>query len=128
MRLDPPPRADVGESVAPMINVVFLLLIFFLMAATLRTPAAFETRPPASTTKDRAARAPELLISAEGRAAYRDVEGLEAALAAIAAEAPARAAIRADAQAPARLVAQAARRLRERGVAEIELRAAPAGR
>ena len=39
-------RRGVRENVVPLINVVFLLLIFFLLAGTLRGPVPFEIEPP----------------------------------------------------------------------------------
>ncbi|PIB24254.1 hypothetical protein BFP76_03260 [Amylibacter kogurei] len=35
-----------SESIVPMINVVFLLLIFFLMTSVIKQPAPFELTPP----------------------------------------------------------------------------------
>jgi biopolymer transport protein ExbD len=37
------------ENVVPLVNVVFLLLIFFLLAGTLRGPEAFPIEVPATT-------------------------------------------------------------------------------
>ncbi|NHX27772.1 biopolymer transporter ExbD, partial [Escherichia coli] len=41
------PRRDRGENIVPMINVVFLLLIFFLMTAQIGPPAPIDVTPPA---------------------------------------------------------------------------------
>lgn len=72
MRLPETERAPVGESVVPMINVVFLLLIFFLLAGTLspRPPFALEPvrttlRPPANAPAD------GLYVSATGSLFFR---------------------------------------------------------
>lgn len=48
MNLDfsPPQRKPQGEAIVPMINVVFLLLIFFLMTAQIAPPEPFEVAPP----------------------------------------------------------------------------------
>ena len=46
MRFASPPRRSPPESVVPMINVVFLLLIFFLISAQISPPDPFETRLP----------------------------------------------------------------------------------
>ena len=40
------------ESVVPMINVVFLLLIFFLMTAQITAPTPVEVTPPSVTLAD----------------------------------------------------------------------------
>jgi biopolymer transport protein ExbD len=49
MDFTPARRArQTGENIVPMINVVFLLLIFFLMTAQIAPPVPFEVSPPAS--------------------------------------------------------------------------------
>ena len=129
MDLGPPPRRATAEPVVAMINVVFLLLCFFMMTATLVRPSPFEVAPPVSGS----AEAPEtpvleapLNVDADGRLAWNGLEG-DAALAALA-EARAGAGpgaepleIRADAglegAKPAALVA----RLRELGVDSARL-------
>ena len=46
MDFDAAPRKPRAESIVPMINVVFLLLIFFLMTAQIAPPEPFEVSPP----------------------------------------------------------------------------------
>ncbi|MRU14968.1 biopolymer transporter ExbD [Roseovarius sp. A21] len=46
MRFTDPPRRKPPESIVPMINVVFLLLVFFLMTAQIAPPDPFEVSPP----------------------------------------------------------------------------------
>ena len=46
MQLGPRRRRPRGESVVPMINIVFLLLIFFLLTATIAPPDPFPVSPP----------------------------------------------------------------------------------
>ena len=72
MLLRQQPRRPPGENIVPLINIVFLLLVFFLLAGTLapRPPfeiEAIETResPPAELT------ASALFVSASGRLFYR---------------------------------------------------------
>ena len=48
MQFPDPPRRKPPESIVPMINVVFLLLIFFLMTAQIAPPDPFEINPPDS--------------------------------------------------------------------------------
>jgi len=47
----PPPRRTQGleENVLPLINIVFLLLIFFMLAGALSNAAPFELNPPTAT-------------------------------------------------------------------------------
>lgn len=46
MRFAKPPRRPLPESIVPMINVVFLLLIFFLMSARLAPPPPLDINLP----------------------------------------------------------------------------------
>ncbi|MEM9725156.1 MAG: biopolymer transporter ExbD [Pseudomonadota bacterium] len=71
MDLQPPDRKEPPESVIPMINVVFLLLIFFLISATL-SPATDAT-PPRSTADNDRADAPLLVIERSGRPRFGDI-------------------------------------------------------
>lgn len=138
---DPPRRLPL-EPLLPMINVVFLLLIFFLMAAQLRPPEAFEVTPPSAraAAQDRAEAQGEftLLMSADGLAGYRDSTG-EAALTALAAARdahcaaqecdaqPPRLTLRADARLSASALALMLPRLQALGFARIELVARTGG-
>ena len=51
MRLEPPrPKTD-EERVLPLINIVFLLLIFFMLAGRLAAVDPFRTEPPRSASE-----------------------------------------------------------------------------
>lgn len=83
MRIDPPPRRAPTEAVVPMINVVFLLLIFFLMTATIAPPEPIEVVLP-SAGGDEAPLSPgALLIGADGTLAWGELRGTEALDAAV---------------------------------------------
>lgn len=73
-----PARRRPRESIVPMINVVFLLLIFFLMTSQLSPPEPFPVDPPASEQDNTAETAPILYLSAEGEFAFEDLRGAEA--------------------------------------------------
>lgn len=67
MDLSPPLRKPRTESIVPMINVVFLLLIFFLMTSQIAPPDPFEvTVPTARDGSDAQAKA-VLYIDGTGR-------------------------------------------------------------
>jgi len=75
MRLPDTRSLNKGDSIVPLINIVFLLLVFFLLAGTLspRPPFEMETvstelAPPAGAPAD------AVFVSAEGRIAYHGVE------------------------------------------------------
>lgn len=48
MRLPVPPPREYSEHVLPLINIVFLLLIFFMLSATLEPPLPFAVTTPES--------------------------------------------------------------------------------
>ena len=78
MDLSEPVKRPRGESIVPMINVVFLLLIFFLMTSQLATPEPFEVTPPEAETEAEANAEPILFVSSEGRIAFDGLEGAQA--------------------------------------------------
>ena len=85
MRFDPPQRRRPGENLVPMINVVFLLLIFFLMTAQIAPPEPFAVDPPVSASGNPGEGEFTLYLDAGGRLGFRDHLGEEPALAALAA-------------------------------------------
>ena len=46
-------RIKIGLNLVPLINVIFLLLVFFMLAGTLRSPEPFGVKLPESTTSDK---------------------------------------------------------------------------
>jgi biopolymer transport protein ExbD len=66
----PPRRTDSDANLIPLINVVFLLIIFFMLAGTFARPDMFDVTPPVSQSAD----TPDentlvVLVSASGRIA-----------------------------------------------------------
>ena len=112
------PARPRSESVVPMINVVFLLLIFFLMTATIVPPRPLEATPPEAATAETAGRGETLHVGADGTLAYGDVRG-EAALGAV--PPGTGLLVRADAGLPAADLARILARLAEAGVTDIRL-------
>ena len=86
MQLPPPPvRQDSEENVLPLINIVFLLLIFFMLAGTIRAADLFPVELPKSNQVTDVDKTPlQLLISAKGEIAFKqkkfDTENLIALL------------------------------------------------
>ncbi|SHE93566.1 outer membrane transport energization protein ExbD [Loktanella atrilutea] len=120
MTFDMPPRRTPPESIVPMINVVFLLLIFFLMTAQITPPEPVEVTPPVATMDDPSDGDLTLFISADGTPAYDTAQG-DAALAALFAAQPAALTIKADAAVPASTVAALLPRLAAAGFDAITL-------
>ncbi|MBA49820.1 MAG: biopolymer transporter ExbD [Paracoccus sp.] len=75
MRIDMPPRRRRGESIIPMINVVFLLLIFFLLTAQIAPAPPFDVTPPDSRSDIPAQARGVLYVSAGGELAYDAARG-----------------------------------------------------
>lgn len=120
MRLHTPPRRQ-REATVPMINVGFLLLIFFLMAAVIAPPDALDTVPPEAESD--AVEAPQdvLLIDAEGRLALGVLRGEEV----FGALPDGALAVRADGALSAAKLADVLRRLSEAGVRDVRLLTIP---
>lgn len=78
-------RRGAGDTFVPMINIVFLLLIFFLLSATIAPPDPFDVSlPEASVAEAEEAGTPDTLhVAADGALRFGMARG-EAALAAIA--------------------------------------------
>lgn len=127
-----PPRRKPEENLLPMINVIFLLLIFFLIAARMTTPEPFAVSPPHAMTEAEAQGDFTLFIAADGLLGYRDARG-DGALAALAARRedhcrstdcradPPRLTLRADTALPAARLAALMPRLPALGFDSIEL-------
>lgn len=70
-----PPRQKPQENLLPMINVVFLLLIFFLISARLTPSEPFEVTPPQSQAEEEAQGDFTLYLSATAEIGFRDAVG-----------------------------------------------------
>jgi len=123
MQFDAPrkPRAGQDRAIVPMINVVFLLLVFFLMTASLTPPDPFEITAPVAGA-DPIERQPDTLyIAADGRLAFNDIEG-NAAFQAIGSALPeGPLPILADSALPAAELAGLMARLASVGVTDVDL-------
>jgi len=134
----PPPRRSAEAGLLPMINVVFLLLIFFLIAARLTPPEAFSVTLPDATSSGTLAEGRfTLLVGPSGDIAFGATVGREAALAALVAErdlwcgsadcagTPPDLLIRADAMAPAMALPALLRDLGALGFGSVSLAVVP---
>lgn len=130
MRFDPPPRRAPRDSLLPMINVVFLLLVFFLISAQIAPRDPFDLTPPESALPgDPPGATLVLFLSAAGELAHAGLTGPEAMAALVDAVAVAAEGnrpgpdlvLRADAQVAAAEVAALLRRLAVLGVGQVDL-------
>ena len=132
MKLPVKPRRSRTEDVMlPLINIVFLLMVSFMLVGTLSPPDAFDLDPPRSTTLNPSNAGPHsLVVAADGRlglghdAFARDQ--LAARAAAWRAHHPeAVLQVKADAAADAQAVLAVLDVLRAAGIERVELLAAP---
>ena len=71
MRFRRPGRADVGINIAPLVDVVFLLVIFFAVSTTFLETSGLKLELPASSsTADRQARDLVVLMGAAGELSF----------------------------------------------------------
>ena len=118
MRFAAPRRRRPAENIVPMINVVFLLLIFFLMTAQIAPPDPFAVTVPLSDAGDPAQGPAVLYVSAAGDLALGPARG-EAVFAALDPATPLL--IRADSALPAADLARLLPRLAATGLTEVAL-------
>lgn len=118
------PKKPKTESIVPMINVVFLLLIFFLMTAQIAPPDPFQVSPPTATEANnrRSDQSITLYVGQDGRMALDQITG-EAVFTKIAAIAPQISvlSLRVDAALDGANLAKIMARLSQAGVPRIEL-------
>lgn len=113
-------REPRSESVVPMINVVFLLLIFFLMSAQIAPPALLELAPAFSDSAEETDPNDRVLwYDSDGSLAYGTARG-DAVWSALA-NASGPLTLQADAATPAQDVARLLTRLRAAGIHSITL-------
>ncbi|MEM6578325.1 MAG: biopolymer transporter ExbD [Pseudomonadota bacterium] len=122
MDLSEPPGKPRKEAIVPMINVVFLLLIFFLMTSQLTQPDPFEVTPPVSSAEGEPEAEPVLFLGPKGRLSFEGQEGA-AAIAALAERSRETDVIqlRADADLAAETLARVLRDLSAAGLSRVEL-------
>lgn len=75
MKFARPTHRRPAESVIPMINVVFLLLIFFLMSARMTPPQPIDVTPPTANADTQAAAETVLFMAADGQLYFGDAIG-----------------------------------------------------
>lgn len=127
MRVRPPwehrrrPNAD--DQALPLINIAFLLLVFFLMAGTLVLPEPFSVEHLSVRQGESAKPYPQVLaISQDGRLAYRgEIIAPDDLNRTLFADLDGPLPVKVDAQADAQFVIAILRRLGRAGVVEVRL-------
>jgi len=121
-----PPRRHF-ETLVPLINVVFLLLIFFLLAGTMTPAENVAVSLPEGTLNDREQDVPTTLIVEADGFVWLGERVMDAKLSGAMVEKhlkdtnTKRVAIKADADAPAEAVLQLMEGLREAGVEQVTI-------
>ena len=119
--LGPPPRRQRAEGVVPLINIVFLLLVFFLLTATIAPPDPLPVDLPEVAAAEAGVEdAGALHVAADGALARGALRG-EAVFDALAAAPVAELALRADAGVDGASFAALLARLRDLGVETVTL-------
>lgn len=133
MRFEPPRPRNEDERILPLINVVFLLLIFFMLAGRLSASDPFQVEPPRSSAES-ATEAQEavVLVSTDGRLALDgrvlDEPALSQAVAERLRSEPAtQIRLKADGRADAAEVVRILELLRDAGVERLKLLTVPEG-
>lgn len=130
MRISPPTRGNgrLAEPLLPMIDVVFFLIVFFMIVSRFAEPEPFPLAPPVAGAEAEVAGEGALYLSADGRVAVQGEAGViegDAAIAALAARCAGGACgavlLHADAAAPAGAVAALLPKLAAAGLADIRL-------
>lgn len=122
------PARSATENIVPMINVVFLLLIFFLMTAQIAPPDPFEITPPDLSQSDTVSEGDfTVYVGADGRLSVDGIEGADALTRAANRIAGASVILRADAGVAAGRFADIMRQLSEAGAETVQLVTTEAG-
>ena len=127
MKLRRPARRETGENVVPLINVVFLLLIFFMLAGQISRSDPFPLEPPESASEDaaREAAARTLYVAADGRVALGGetlaLDAVAEAVGRLPAPIRARLRLKSDQDAPARRVMAVLERAQAGGARQVDL-------
>ncbi|WP_204115226.1 ExbD/TolR family protein [Shimia biformata] len=122
MDFAPPPKRPRSESIVPMINVVFLLLIFFLMTSELTQPAPVDVRPPSAGQSTDPLAEVRIHVDTGGQLYFQDFTGDGALIeAARMAQADPQVLLTADANIEATRLAAILSRLAAAGLSRVEL-------
>lgn len=122
MNIRPRTRRRMRESIVPMINVVFLLLIFFLMTAQIAPPEPFEVTLPTAPDGADPVSEDRLYLDRTGLAGYQGLIGAQAMdLLTDSREKDLPLQIRADAELEATRLAQLLKQLASAGFKHVEV-------
>jgi biopolymer transport protein ExbD len=128
-----PPGEDLGIDLTPMLDVIFIMLIFFIVTTSFIREAGIEINRPSAETAEREERTNILIaISPEGAIwidrQQVDIRGLRAVVQKLRAEDPqASVIVQADRDARAGLMVEVMDQARLAGVRDVAIAATPSG-
>jgi biopolymer transport protein ExbD len=125
-------RTNDDDRILPLINVVFLLLIFFMLAGHLAATDPFHIEPPVSVSETEPGESGHVvLVGADGRIAFDgktvDEDGLKAALAGPVGDGARNFQLKADGGAAAVRMVEVMEILRAAGVRKLHVLTVPKG-
>ena len=120
MRIFVYPRRVAKESIIPMVNVIFILLIFFLMTSSFIIPDPFEIEKPYADSSNKITREERLYISKTGKIVIANSDNEDAWLY-LEKKIPKKLLLVTDGQFPAKDMLDISEKLKELGVIEINL-------
>ena len=120
MRICVYPRRVAKESIIPMVNVIFILLIFFLMTSSFIIPDPFEIEKPYADSSNKITREERLYISKTGKIVIANSDNEDAWLY-LEKKIPKKLLLVTDGQLPAKDMLDISEKLKELGVIEINL-------
>ena len=120
MRIFVYPRRVAKESIIPMVNVIFILLIFFLMTSSFIIPDPFEIEKPYADSSNKITREERLYISKTGKIMIANLDN-EDAWRYLEKKTPKKLLLVTDGRFPAKNLLDISEKLKELGVIEINL-------
>ena len=120
MRIFVYPRRVAKESIIPMVNVIFILLIFFLMTSSFIIPDPFEIEKPYADSSNKITREERLYISKTGKIVVANLDN-EDAWRYLEKKTPKKLLLVTDGRFPAKNLLDISEKLKELGVIEINL-------
>ena len=120
MRIFLYPRRVAKESIIPMVNVIFILLIFFLMTSSFIIPDPFEIEKPYADSSNKITREERLYISKTGKIVVANLDN-EDAWRYLEKKTPKKLLLVTDGRFPAKNLLDISEKLKELGVIEINL-------
>ena len=117
----PPQRSTQYENFVPMINIVFLLLIFFMISAQIAPKDPFEVLPPKSNSKVQPPERDTLFIARDATLYYKDAYNESAWIALGARNTNTPLLLKADTSLPASKLVNLIARLKSIGITQVHL-------